>query len=614
LDAALGSGLVEEGASPTELSFVHPLYRAAILGDLSPAGRRELHARAADSVAGRTRLIHLVEAAVEPDEDLADQLETAAKDSALVGDASTSAWALERAASVSGAPDERDRRLLDAAVIHLNAADAVSAARVLASCQSSGARRDALGGLLGVYNGSPDTEQRLLRAWEGHDPQAEREIGSRAATSLANWMVIAGRPEEALLWGQRAVTAAGENSPVWTLASTALAYGFAAAGRSPEGLAVLRFLPGAANEARASETDALIMRGILRLYTDDLSGSIADLGVAASRLRSGMPSSYPGTCLAHLSDAYFRRGDWDAAVTQAQLATSLAQDGDRPLDLARAHGRAAQVLAYQGQRSAAEAHVHAARSAADRFPQVLTAAVAAVAAVALAFAQGALIEVLAATERVRAAGRIEFGGCPGIFNWRATEIDALIGLGRIDEARGALGEFERAIPRFGLPSASLMLARTGGNLATAVGDTTGAADAFARAHLLAAAVSMPFEHALLSLHDGRRLRIAGQTSEAVEQLEGAHRMFSSLGADPFVVTCSTELATLQVSAPTDSAGSALGLSRAEFAVARLAASGRTNKEAAAELYVSVKTVEYHLRNSYMKLGISSRRQLTDLLR
>jgi hypothetical protein len=112
------------------------------------------------------------------------------------------------------------------------------------------------------------------------------------------------------------------------------------------------------------------MRGMLKVYVDDLPGAIADLGVAAARLRTGLPSTYPGPCLAHLSDAHFRRGDWDAALTHAQLATSLAQDTDRPLDLARAHARAAQVLACRGQWPAAQAHVSAARAAAERFPLV----------------------------------------------------------------------------------------------------------------------------------------------------------------------------------------------------------------------------------------------------
>jgi hypothetical protein len=62
-----------------------------------------------------------------------------------------------------------------------------------------------LTGLLGVFTGSPDAEGRLLGAWQGHDPETESEIGARAATSLANWMVISGRPYEALMWAERAV-------------------------------------------------------------------------------------------------------------------------------------------------------------------------------------------------------------------------------------------------------------------------------------------------------------------------------------------------------------------------------------------------------------------------
>ena len=216
---------------------------------------------------------------------------------------------------------------------------------------------------------------------------------------------------------------------------------------APKGSTVLGFLPASGNEVTVPELDALIMRGMLKVYVDDLAGAIADLGVAAARLRTGLPSTYPGPCLSHLSDAHFRRGDWDAAVTYAQLATSLAQDADRPLDLARAHARAAQVLAFRGQWSAAQAHVSAARAAAERFPQVLAVAHAAVAGASLASARGDLIGVLAATEPVRATGLLGVGGCPGIFNWRAMEADALIGLGRLDDAEAALDEFEARHPQ-----------------------------------------------------------------------------------------------------------------------------------------------------------------------
>jgi DNA-binding CsgD family transcriptional regulator len=614
VDAAVAAGLLAEGATALELTFTHPLYRAAIYADLSPATRRELHARAAGTVAGRARLAHLAAASPGPDEALAGELEASARATATAGDAAASAWALEQAAALSPASHQRERRLLDAAVHLLNAADTPAAGRVLASCQVPSARRDALTGLLGVFTGSPRTPDWLLAAWQGHDPETEREIGARAATSLTNWMVISGRAEQALMWADRAVAGTVPGSAVRVMAHTAQAFAFAAANRSQQGLAVLGFLPVSGQEALTDQTDALIMRGMLKVYVDDLAGAIADLGVATARLRTGLPSTYPGPCLAHLSDAYFRRGDWDAAWTHAQLATAQAQDTDRPLDLARAHARSAQVLACRGQWPAAQAHVSAARAAAERFPVVLAVAVAATAAACLAGARGDLAGVLLATEPVRATGLLGVGGCPGIVNWRAMEADALIGLGRLDAAEIALEEFEGAIPAAGLASAALTLARCRGQLAVARGQAAEAEAAFAAGHELAAAVPMPFEHARLSLDDGRRLRAVGDQVAAVAQLEKAHQLFSALGADPYVQACATELAALQVNAATGSSAALLGLSRAELAVARLVATGLTNREVAGQLYVSVKTVEYHLRNSYIKLDITSRRELTTLLR
>jgi DNA-binding CsgD family transcriptional regulator len=623
MDAVVAAGLMSEGAAVGEMAFDHPLYRAAVYADLSPTRRRGLHARAAEHVAGRAGLVHRVAATLGPDEALATELQASAVVSRAGGDIGAAAWALEQAASLSPSSEDREARLLDAAVTHLAAADTAAASRVLGSCQAPSARRDALTGLLGVFTGSPNTEARLLAAWQGHDPGTEREIGARAATSLTNWLVISGRADQALEWADRAVGATEAGSPLRAMARTAQAYGLAASGRSREGLAVLGFLPGSGSEVQMYELDVLIMRGMLKLYSDDLPGAIADLGVAAARLRTGMASTYPGPCLSHLSDAYLRRGDWDAALTYAQLATSWAQDADRPLDLARAHARAAQVLAWRGQWAAAAAHVGSARAAAERSPVLLAVASAAIAGASLASARGDLGGVLSAIEPLRAAGRpgtgrpgtgrLGAGGCPGIVNWRAMEGDALVGLGRLDDAHGALDEFEAAVPEGGLASAALALARCRGNLAAAAGHAAQAAAMFSLAHSREPEVPMPFEHALLSLDDGRRLRAAGDRPGAVAQLESAHRIFSDLGSDPYVQACATELAALEVTAAPDSTATLLGLSRAELAVARLVATGLTNREVAGQLFVSVKTVEYHLRNTYMKLDISSRRALTAVL-
>jgi DNA-binding CsgD family transcriptional regulator len=124
---------------------------------------------------------------------------------------------------------------------------------------------------------------------------------------------------------------------------------------------------------------------------------------------------------------------------------------------------------------------------------------------------------------------------------------------------------------------------------------------------------MPFEVALLNLDDGRRLCALGHGPVAVACLEEAHKAFSHLGADPFVQACAKELTHLHVTAAAQAPAALLGLSRAELAVARLVAMGLTNREVASQLFVSVKTVEYHLRNSYIKLDITSRRALAALL-
>ena len=75
--------------------------------------------------------------------------------------------------------------------------------------------------------------------------------------------------------------------------------------------------------------------------------------------------------------------------------------------------------------------------------------------------------MLTAIEPVRATRLLGVGGCPGIFNWRGLEADALIGLGRLNDAETALNDLEAAIPPAGSASAALTLARCRGNLAVA---------------------------------------------------------------------------------------------------------------------------------------------------
>ena len=95
----------------------------------------------------------------------------------------------------------------------------------------------------------------------------------------------------------------------------------------------------------------------------------------------------------------------------------------------------AQVLAGRGQWAVAEESVAAARATTARFPAVLAVATCAVAGAVLASARGDHLGVVAAVEPVRATGRLAVAGRPGIFNWRASEIDALTAMGRLGRPR-----------------------------------------------------------------------------------------------------------------------------------------------------------------------------------
>ncbi len=101
---------------------------------------------------------------------------------------------------------------------------------------------------------------------------------------------------------------------------------------------------------------------------------------------------------------------------------------------------------------------------------------------------------------------------------------------------------------------------------------------------------------------------------ASEQLRVAHELLARSGAEPFRGRVEVDLEACGIRSGSGESGkvrSALALTDREHDVATLVAKGRTNREAAAELYVSEKAVEYHLGNVFAKLGIRSRRQLRD---
>ena len=434
-------------------------------------------------------------------------------------------------------------------------------------------------------------------------------MGAAAALQLAVFCGVEGRIPEAIGWGERAAAAGAAPAAVRHRALGLLAIALFAGGRGSEGLARLAFLPAAPSEVPPEDTDTLVLRGMARVLAEDLAAAVADLSTAAARLRAGVPLRHASHCVTYLAGAEWRLGSWDDAVVHAELAVSLARDADRVWEFGFVHAVAAVVRALRGDWEVAGAHVRMATEAGQAVaaPGAITAA--AIAQAFLAMARGDLEGVADAASALRATGKAEFVSLLGRYDWRSLEIDALIGLGRLDEAEMALAELEAALSPAGPPSAVVAAARLRGDLATAAGHQGAAAAAFETAWRRAQGLRVPLALAQLEISDARRLRAAGQPQAAVARLRSARQRLITLGARPYLQICDRELAAYGAAAGTETALALPGLTPAEQAVARLVATGRSNRQAAAELYVSVKTIEFHLGHIFDKLGIRSRKDL-----
>ncbi len=198
--------------------------------------------------------------------------------------------------------------------------------------------------------------------------------------------------------------------------------------------------------------------------------------------------------------------------------------------------------------------------------------------------------------------------------WRDLQVEALVRLGRLQEAEAVLVPFEeRAVGR-GRRSAMGCAARARGLLEAARGNVKMASEAFTAAGDHHRAVGMPFEEALAHLAAGATFRRSGARRSAVVQLQAASTVFVALRAMPFADVCERELRGCGLSPTSRFSGKRPQLTPQEGSVATLVASGMSNREVAAELILSVKTIEYHLGNIFVKLGVRSRTQLAHHIR
>jgi len=616
LEQAVGASVLAEvpGELGDDISFVHPLVRSAVYYDLGAARRAALHRRAAGLLGGERSLAHRVAAAAGPDEALAADLEEAARGAQRSGRRMLAASLFAQAATASVEAGPRERRLFDAFEAHVAGGDVAGAEALapLVERASTSTRRSALLGTLDLFAGRlVSAEQRLTEAWQAGDRSEPSLAG--ALCEQVTVCVVQGRGDEAVLWGRRAVEAA-ESSPLAHhrsrgLLSQALVWTY----QVPEALALLEQLPGPSEQLAAIDLDALILRGTARLGAGYPELAFPDLSHAAARLRGGSSARYAPLCLTYLACAEYLLGAWDDALAHAELSVSLVRDAGYGILSAHVHHFATLVPIGRGDFGLAARHIEAAHAAAAALGGAWAGTGTVTAEAALALARGAPGDALHAVARVREEWKGKWFGITGLLDWRSLEVEALVALAQPELAGQRLGELEQLQGDGASPLARASTARLRALLSMARGDRAAASRAFATAWQHASGLRVPLVLARLEMDEARFLRHSGQRKRALARLRSAAARLAALGAGPYAQLCDQELARCQAQPRPGQTPRELGLTTAEFAVARAVGRGLTNKETADELYLSVKTIEFHLSHIYMKLDIRSRRELARLL-
>jgi DNA-binding CsgD family transcriptional regulator len=186
-------------------------------------------------------------------------------------------------------------------------------------------------------------------------------------------------------------------------------------------------------------------------------------------------------------------------------------------------------------------------------------------------------------------------------------VEAAIRCGRVDSARAALSGFERWAIESGAAWARPLLAACRGLVAT--GDEATRRFDEAAAH---ATEARPFDRARIHLLHGEHLRRERRRVEAQAELRRAIEGFERLHAAAWVERAQSELRASGQSARRRDASTIGQLTAQELQVADLVAQGLSNKEVAAQLFLSPRTIDAHLRSVFSKLGITSRTQLARL--
>jgi DNA-binding CsgD family transcriptional regulator len=595
------------------VSFEHPLLASASYEAADPAQRRDVHRRLGRLVGDpEERARHLAAAATGPDGAVAVALEEGAAVARSRGAPSAAAELSEQAAQLTPLADAAAarRRKSDAGYFHFESGDSRRALAMLeevAEELSAGAdRAEVLIRLARVRSYSDDlqaaTNLFLQAAAEAGDESLTR---ARALEGAATQLFRRRRELEAAVeYAKRAAALAGELGEQAlvgeALSSQVLAE--ATLGR-PEAAATLE--AALAHQAPAASERILAQptftAAIARMWWDEPAAVRETYEELAEHGRQLGDEGSLAYVYLMLAQADILLGELDRAEADAAAARDIAEQGGQETLVAYALAVRAMADAHRG----LDAEVRAGASQAlelGRKTQGTPAVHFATAALGLLeISTGHAEEAAAVLGPLVEFARLEQIREPGLTRYVIDHVEALAELGRADEAAEHLNWYSANAERLSRRSALAASWRCRGLLAAAGRLLDDALDAFERALTEHDAVPMPFDRARTLLAFGATLRRAKRKADARRALEEAVAVFDSLGAAAFAARARSELE--RIGGRPRSKG---GLTATERQIAELVAEGRSNKEVAATLSVSVKTVEANLSRTYAKLGIRSR--------